>query len=257
MRLRGKPDTSVNITVSRAGEAHPLSFDLVRQNVQVHSVRSRLLEPGFAYVRITQFSETTGADLRKALEELRERNDGSDLDGLVLDLRNNPGGVLDAAVEVSDDFLEEGVIVSASGRGRDANFRHEAREGDLLGGAPMVVLVNGGSASASEIVAGALKDHKRATIMGSQTFGKGSVQTVMPLSNGRAIKLTTSRYFTPSGLSISGEGITPDIVLADVTGQAAAPAVTPPPPPREDPDQALTRALSFLKQDAGLQTQVR
>lgn len=212
-RLRGPPGTPVNVTVSRPGEAKTLSFDLVRNHVQVHSVRADLLEPGYAYVRISQFSDTTGSDLRQALAGMRERPGGAELRGLVLDLRNNPGGVLEAAVEVSDDFLPAGLIVSASGRGSDSNFRHEAQAGDLMAGAPIVVLVNGGSASASEIVAGALQDNHRATIMGSQTFGKGSVQTVMPLSDGRAIKLTTSRYYTPSGHSINGAGIVPDILL--------------------------------------------
>jgi carboxyl-terminal processing protease len=253
MRLRGQPGTSVNITVERVGEPAPLSFDLVRSNVQVHSVRSRLLEPGFGYVRITQFSETTGADLRQAVADIRGGVKGG-LKGLVLDLRNNPGGVLDAAVEVSDDFLEQGVIVTASGRGRESNFRHEAHAGDLLDGAPMVVLVNGGSASASEIVAGALQDNKRATIIGSRTFGKGSVQTVMPLSNGRAIKLTTSRYFTPSGVSITGAGITPDIVLAEAAPAEPAPVTPPPAPAADPPDAVLDRALDVLKAGPALQT---
>jgi carboxyl-terminal processing protease len=209
-RLRGRPGTHVGIAVAREGVAKPLAFDLVRGNVQVHSVRSQMLEAGIAYVRISSFSETTFADMRRALAELRKAKK-TDLKGLVLDLRNNPGGVLDAAVDVSDALLDSGVIVTASGRGPEANFRHEARPGDLMEGAPIVVLVNGGSASASEIVAGALQDNKRATILGSQTFGKGSVQTVMPLSDGEAIKLTTSRYFTPSGKSINGQGITPDV----------------------------------------------
>jgi carboxyl-terminal processing protease len=255
MRLRGTPGTKVAITVTRAGTATPLAFELMRSNVQVHSVRSRLLEPGYGYVRISQFSETTGGDLRQALQDIRGKDAAASLRGLVLDLRNNPGGVLDAAVEVSDDFLDSGVIVTASGRGRESNFRHEAHAGDLLAGAPIVVLVNGGSASASEIVAGALQDNKRATIVGSQTFGKGSVQTVMPLSNGRAIKLTTSRYFTPSGVSINGAGITPDIVLAEAPA-AAAPA-TPAAPPKPDgavPDAALDKALILLKQAPALQT---
>lgn len=213
-RLRGKPGTRVRIEVERKAHPEPLTFELVRSNVQVHSVRARLLEPGFGYVRISHFSETTDKDLRRALADLRQ-DGGGPLRGLVLDLRNNPGGVLDAAVAVSDEFLEGGIIVTASGRAREANFRHEARPGDVLNGAPVVVLVNGGSASASEIVAGALQDHRRATILGVQTFGKGSVQTVMPLSDGRAIKLTTSRYYTPSGDSINGRGITPDILLED------------------------------------------
>jgi carboxyl-terminal processing protease len=207
----------------------------------MHSVRARLLEPGFGYLRISQFSETTDADLREALAGLVRKAGAARLRGLVLDLRNNPGGVLDAAVEVSDDFLDSGVIVTASGRGLDANFRHEARPGDLLEGAPIVVLVNGGSASASEIVAGALKDNRRAVIMGTRTFGKGSVQTLMALSNGDAIKLTTSRYFTPSGASINGQGITPDIVLEDAGAPVQAPAA----------DLALDRALGILREGGG------
>ncbi len=253
-RLRGSPGTQVNITVSRPGEAKTLSFDLVRSNVQVHSVRADLLEPGYGYVRISQFSETTGGDLRRALADIRKRPGGTELRGLVLDLRNNPGGVLEAAVEVSDDFLPGGVIVTASGRGSDSNFRHEARAGDLLYGAPIVVLVNSGSASASEIVAGALQDNRRATIMGSQTFGKGSVQTVMPLSDGRAIKLTTSRYYTPSGQSINGAGITPDILLEDEPAVAetdgAAGYGTP-------GDLAVSRALTVLKSGIGATAQTR
>jgi carboxyl-terminal processing protease len=251
-RLRGPPGTPVNVTVSRAGESRTLSFDLVRGNVQVHSVRAEVLEPGYGYVRISQFSETTGGDLRKALADISRRAQGKALRGLVLDLRDNPGGVLEAAVEVSDDFLQEGVIVTASGRGSDSNFRHEARAGDLVDGAPIVVLVNGGSASASEIVAGALKDNRRATVLGSQTFGKGSVQTVMPLSNGRAIKLTTSLYYTPSGESIDGAGIAPDVVLDEsasvgAAGEDQAPTATPQPPAA---DPAVARALSMLKTQA-------
>ena len=170
---------------------------------------ANLLETDYGYVRISHFSDTTYADMRDALDELRHDNHGQ-LKGLLLDLRNNPGGVLDAAVDVSDAFLDSGTIVSASGRAVDASFRHEATEGDLVDGARMVVLVNKGSASASEIVAGALQDNNRALIAGVRTFGKGSVQTVIPLSSGRAIKLTTSLYFTPSGVSIHGEGISPD-----------------------------------------------
>ncbi|MCK6371944.1 MAG: S41 family peptidase [Gammaproteobacteria bacterium] len=238
-RLRGEPGTPVNVTVSRSGDARTRSFDLVRSNVRVHSVRVELLEPGYAYLRISQFSDSTGSDVRKALGELRDRPGGAALYGLVLDLRNNPGGVLEAAVDVSDEFLASGVIVTASGRGSEANFRHEATTGDLMQGAPMVVLVNNGSASAAEIVAGALKDNQRATIMGSQTFGKGSVQTVMPLSDGRAIKLTTSRYYTPSGLSINGEGITPDVLLDEQSTNSDSRATV------DDP--AVVQALGLLK----------
>jgi carboxyl-terminal processing protease len=211
-RMRGAPGTKVRVGITRAGIDQPLSFELTRASVLVHSVKQEMLEPGYAYVRITQFSETTGADLRTALATLRTEAHGR-LKGLVLDLRNNPGGVLEAAVTVSDAFLEDGIIVTASGRTPESRFEMDATPGDLIEGAPIVVLVNAGSASASEIVAGALKDHDRATLIGQTTFGKGSVQTVMPLSDGRAIKLTTSRYFTPSGASIQSKGITPDVVL--------------------------------------------
>ncbi|MEO0997396.1 MAG: S41 family peptidase [Pseudomonadota bacterium] len=208
-RMRGKPGSRVTLAVLRDGIAEPLTFNLTRAYVRVVSARETLLEPDYGYVRVSQFSETTARDLRKALKRLRGVNDGP-LQGLVLDLRNNPGGVLDAAVQVSDHFLEDGVIVSANGRSDHSRFTHTARRGDLLDGAELVVLVNEGSASASEIVAGALQDQGRATIVGTTTFGKGSVQTVMPLSDGNAVKLTTSRYYTPSGVSIHGTGIRPD-----------------------------------------------
>lgn len=212
LRMRGPAGSRVWLTLAREGVSGPLAFDLQRSAVEVHSVHFRVLDAGVAYVRIAQFTDTTARDLRRAITSLRRETAGG-LQGLVLDLRDNPGGVLEAAVEVADCFLEQGLIVTASGRTRDATFRHEAAPGDLLAGAPLVVLVNGGSASASEIVAGALKDHRRAAIAGTRTFGKGSVQTVMPLSEGRAIKLTTSRYFTPSGVSIQGRGILPDVDL--------------------------------------------
>lgn len=212
-RMRGKAGTSVKVTVKRAGAEAPFDFVLERSNVQVHSVKSELLEPGYGYVRITHFSETTGVDLNKAIATLKSASPHGKLNGLVLDLRNNPGGVLEAAVAVSDAFIDDGPIVTANGRAPDSKFEMDATPGDQLDGADLVVLVNAGSASASEIVAGALKDHARATLIGRTTFGKGSVQTVMPLSDGRAIKLTTSRYYTPSGASIQQKGITPDIVV--------------------------------------------
>jgi carboxyl-terminal processing protease len=212
-RMRGKAGTNVKVTVKRTGTEAPVDFVLERSNVQVHSVKSELLEPGYGYVRITHFSETTGGDLNKAIASLKSASPHGKLNGLVLDLRNNPGGVLEAAVAVSDAFIDEGPIVTANGRAPDSKFEMDATPGDQLDGADLVVLVNAGSASASEIVAGALKDHARATLIGRTTFGKGSVQTVMPLSDGRAIKLTTSRYYTPSGASIQQKGITPDIVV--------------------------------------------
>ncbi|MGI9290485.1 MAG: S41 family peptidase [Gammaproteobacteria bacterium] len=210
--MRGKPGTMVELHVLREDDPEPYSFNVMRSNVQLRSVRYELLENEIGYLRITHFSETTRKDMRKALKKLRKENK-QPLDGLILDLRNNPGGVLEAAVDVSDGFLNGGLIVKAIGRGHDSNFSHSARNGDLINGAQMVVLVNEGSASAAEIVAGALKDNDRATIAGTKTFGKGSIQTVMPLSNGRAIKLTTSRYFTPNGDSIHGSGIDPDVVI--------------------------------------------
>jgi carboxyl-terminal processing protease len=210
--MRGRNGSLVRLSVQRAGSCQPLEFTVRRAEVEVHSVAHAELEPGFGYVRITHFSETTGEDLNRAVS-LLQRGTPHGLKGLVLDLRNNPGGVLEAAVDVSDAFLDSGVIVTAEGRTPDSRFRMEATPGDLLDGAPIVVLVNGGSASAAEIVAGALKDHHRALLVGHTTYGKGSVQTVMPLAHGRALKITTSRYFTPSGESIQKKGIVPDIVV--------------------------------------------
>ena len=211
-RMRGQEGTSVKIGILREGSAEPLQFTLKRSRVELRSVKAELLEPGLGYLRISQFSETTGDDVEAALKDLRKRN-GSALKGLVLDLRNNPGGVLEAAVSVSDTFLDAGVIVTAKGRTPESKFEMDATPGDALNGAPIVILVNGGSASAAEIVAGALKDNHRATLMGRTTFGKGSVQTVIPLAGNRAIKLTTSLYYTPSGISINHRGIAPDIEL--------------------------------------------
>jgi carboxyl-terminal processing protease len=213
-RMRGKAGTEVKISIARADQKDPLEFMLSRASVQVHSVREQLLEGGVGYVRISHFSETTTQDLERSLATLKKKN-SAPLSGLVLDLRNNPGGVLEAAVGVSDVFLEDGVIVTANGRAADARFEMDARPGDALEGAPIVLLVNGSSASASEIVAGALQDHHRATLLGRQTYGKGSVQTVVPLSDGHAIKLTTSKYFTPSGASIHEKGIKPDVIVEE------------------------------------------
>lgn len=210
--MRGKPGTKITLTVLREGEQKPLKITITRDVIKVASVKSRMLDPGYGYVRISQFQSRTGEDLEKAVDDLRREN-GAPLKGAVLDLRNNPGGVLSAAVAVSDAFLTKGIIVYTEGRLEDAQLKFNAKPKDLLDGAPLVVLVNGGSASASEIVAGALQDHKRAIVMGTQTFGKGSVQTILPMENGSALKLTTARYFTPRGTSIQAAGITPDIVL--------------------------------------------
>ena len=221
-RMRGQEGTAVRIGIERAGQSEPLQFTLKRQRVELHSVRANLEEPGYGYVRIAEFSDSTGAEVHAAIADLRHRN-GAPLKGLVLDLRDNPGGVLEAAVAVADAFLDRGVIVTARGRTPDSRFEMDATPGDELKGAPLVVLVNGGSASAAEIVAGALQDNHRATLMGRTTFGKGSVQTIMPLTADTALKLTTSLYFTPSGASINHKGIVPDIQLprADVAAAGA------------------------------------
>jgi carboxyl-terminal processing protease len=206
--LRGEPGSTVTLAIQRDGVDETLDFDIIRRLINVNSVRSRELEPGYGYVRISQFQTRTGRDLEGALAELQKDNA---LTGLVLDLRNNPGGVLQASVAVADTFLEEGLIVYTEGRKPSATLRYSAAGADRLAGAPLAVLINHGSASASEIVAGALQDHGRALIIGTPSFGKGSVQTVVPLDNNRAIKLTTALYFTPSGRSIQEKGIQPDI----------------------------------------------
>lgn len=206
--MRGKPGTDVTLTVVREHQPKPLEITITRAIIKITSVKQRILEPGFGYIRITQFQVHTGDNVVKAIDKLQQQHA---LKGLVLDLRNNPGGVLNAAVEVSDAFLSEGLIVYTNGRLPNSELRFNATSSDPSKGVPLVVLINGGSASASEIVAGALQDHHRAVILGSQSFGKGSVQTVLPLTNDSALKLTTARYYTPSGRSIQAEGITPDI----------------------------------------------
>ncbi|RLU01893.1 S41 family peptidase [Ketobacter sp.] len=210
--MRGKPGSDIVLTIIRAGVDKPLEITVTRAVIQVQSVKGRLLESNYGYVRLSQFQINTGGDMIKLLEKLKKQNQ-SDLKGLVLDLRNNPGGVLQAAVDVSDAFIDDGLVVYTQGRLPDSDMKFRASPGDQLNGIPIVVLVNGGSASASEIVAGALQDHSRAVIMGTTTFGKGSVQTVLPLHNNRALKLTTARYYTPSGRSIQAQGIEPDIVV--------------------------------------------
>jgi carboxyl-terminal processing protease len=212
-RMRGPAGSSVRLSVRRDDARELLDFSLRRANVEVRSVAQQPLEPGYGFLRITGFSETTADDVARAVAHLK-RDDPHGLKGLVIDLRNNPGGVLEASVAVADAFLEHGLIVSADGRTADSQFRMDATAGDLIEGAPIVVLVNGGSASAAEILAGALKDHGRAELVGHKTYGKGSVQTVMPLSHGGALKLTTSLYYTPSGASIHEKGILPDILIA-------------------------------------------
>ena len=210
--MRGKPGSIINLMIVRDGKDKPFKVAIKRDIIQVKSVKQRILEPGYGYVRITSFQAKTTDALLEGIETLKKENKGK-LRGLVLDLRNNPGGVLNAAVGVSDAFLDSGKIVYTEGRVADAKMEYSAQKGDVVENAPMVVLVNQGSASASEIVAGALKDHKRALILGQKTFGKGSVQTVLQLDEKTAVKLTTARYFTPSGRSIQAEGIAPDIEL--------------------------------------------
>lgn len=208
--MRGLPGTSVTITIMRSAFDKPQPFALEREIIKVKSVKSKTLQDGFGYIRLAQFQEHSGEDLGKALDNLREENNGS-LQGLVLDLRNNPGGLLDQAVEVSDQFISEGLIVYTEGREDDAQMQFSAMRGGTEPNYPMVVLINGGSASASEIVAGALQDHGRAVIMGSQSFGKGSVQTIIPLTDDSGLRLTTAKYYTPNGTSIQARGIIPDV----------------------------------------------
>jgi len=223
-RLRGKPGSKITLTIMHEGSDKLVDMPLVRELISVSSVKVRELEPGYAYIRISQFQDDTAADLQKKLGELVTRNGPQK--GAVLDLRNNPGGLLTAAVAVGDDFLDSGVIVTTRGRLPDANMSFSAHPGDLLGGAPMIVLTNHGTASAAEIVSGALKDNHRALTMGQRSFGKGVVQTVLPLDADHAVKITTARYYTPNGTSIQAEGIKPDIALADLAvSQADHPPV--------------------------------
>ncbi len=210
-KMRGEVGTSIRLTIIRQG-GDPFDVVLKRAVIEVKSVRWELEEGGFGYVRISSFSEKTDSGLRDALAALQKATDNK-LSGIVLDLRNNPGGLLDQAISVSDDFLEKGEVVSTRGRDPDAAERWNAEAGDLIDGKPIMVLINGGSASASEIVAGALQDHHRAILLGTRSFGKGSVQTIVPIPNHGAIRLTTARYYTPSGRSIQGKGIDPDIVV--------------------------------------------
>jgi len=213
--MRGKPGTDITLTVIREGEERPLKITITRAIIKVKSIKARIMEESYGYIRISQFQSKTGNDLDKAVKKLKKDSKGK-LKGVILDLRNNPGGVLNAAVEVSDAFISRGLIVYTEGRADETRIKFNATSGDVISGAPMVVLVNGGSASASEIVAGALQDHQRAVIMGSKSFGKGSVQTIIPMEQQTAVKLTTALYYTPSGRSIQAEGIEPDIKLENV-----------------------------------------
>jgi carboxyl-terminal processing protease len=214
--MRGKPGSPIKLMVVREGKDKPFEVTIVRDKIRVKSVKPKTVEAGYGYIRITQFQQRTGSDLLAAIKKLNKENDNK-LKGMVLDLRNNPGGLLDAAVDVTDAFIESGkIVVSVKGRNKDNHDIRRSKSSDQIKGIPLVVLVNGGSASASEIVAGALQDHKRAIIMGTQSFGKGSVQSVVPLGNNAGLKLTTARYYTPSGRTIQAKGIKPDIILDNI-----------------------------------------
>lgn len=216
-RLRGPKGSKVTISIHRTGWTELKEITIIRDVIPLHSVKSRILEPGYPYIRIINFQSKTTKDFQKALKKLAKEGE---IKGLVLDLRNNPGGLLDQAVKVADIFIDEGIIVSTKGRIKEQNMVFNAHDNGDRYDFPMIVLVNEGSASASEIVAGALRDHKRALILGAQTFGKGSVQTIIPMSNGAGLRLTTARYYTPSGISIQATGITPDIVIPTVMASA-------------------------------------
>ncbi len=223
-KMRGPVNTKIRLKIMRKGQDKPIEVTIVRDIIRVRSVRARTEGDDVAFIRITQFNEQTTDGLKKALSDMQSQIGVDKLKGYVVDMRNNPGGLLDQAISVSDAFLERGEIVSTRGRNAEETQRFNARAGDLTKGKPVIVLINGGSASASEIVAGALQDHKRATVVGTRSFGKGSVQTIIPLGSGNgALRLTTARYFTPSGTSIQAKGIKPDIeVLQDVPEEMKA-----------------------------------
>jgi carboxyl-terminal processing protease len=254
-RMRGKPGSKVTISIVREGWTEAKDFPIVREQIRVQSVKNQQLEPGIEYIRLRQFQEQTSGDLEAALEKYSK--DGK-IQGLILDLRNNPGGLLTSSVEVTEKFIDSGrLVVYTEGRVRNQNMRFQANSKRVYSDFPMVVLINQGSASASEIVAGALQDWGRAVVIGTQSFGKGSVQTIIPLSDGSGLRLTTAKYYTPKGRSIHGKGVTPDIIVeqpkppAPVAG--AAPEAPVPPPATDNPqellkrDVQLQRALDLLK----------
>lgn len=247
--MRGVSGSTVTLTIRRAGADGLRNFVLRRAKVEVHSVSWQSLAPGYGYVRIEDFSDTTPDEVTAAVSNLQRDNHGG-LRGLVLDLRDNPGGVLESGAAVADDFLNAGVILTAEGRTPDARFEMDATPGDLMNGAPIVVLVNSGTASAAEIVSAALKDHGRALLIGHKTYGKGTVQTVIPLEYGGAVKLTTSRYFTPSGGSVQGKGIVPDIVEDSPEHQPADVMTAKDAPSLQSRDAEVQLALSTLQHEA-------
>ena len=213
--MRGKPGSKITLTIVREGENKPFEISIVRDIITVENIKTETIEPGFIYIRISNFQTHTVDDLKKGLIKLKNENNNN-IKGLILDLRNNPGGLLNAAVGVSDLFLNNGLIVYTEGRIKDSKLKFNAKPSEMLKDTPIIILVNGGSASASEIVAGALQDHKRAVIMGEKTFGKGSVQTILPMNDRTALKLTTARYYTPSGRSIQASGIEPDMIVKNI-----------------------------------------
>ena len=213
--MRGKPGSKITLTIVREGENKPFEISIVRDIITVENIKTETIEPGFTYIRISNFQTHTVDDLKKGLMKLKNENNNN-IKGLILDLRNNPGGLLNAAVGVSDLFLNNGLIVYTEGRIKDSKLKFNAKPSEMLKDTPIIILVNGGSASASEIVAGALQDHKRALIMGEKTFGKGSVQTILPMNDRTALKLTTARYYTPSGRSIQVSGIEPDMIVKNI-----------------------------------------
>ena len=213
--MRGKPGSEITLTIVREGENKPFEISIVRDIITVENIKTETIEPGFTYIRISNFQTHTVDDLKKGLIKLKNENNNN-IKGLILDLRNNPGGLLNAAVGVSDLFLNNGLIVYTEGRIKDSKLKFNAKPSEMLKDTPIIILVNGGSASASEIVAGALQDHKRAVIMGEKTFGKGSVQTILPMNDRTALKLTTARYYTPSGRSIQASGIEPDMIVKNI-----------------------------------------
>jgi len=251
-QMRGERGTSIRLTIRREGEQRPVEISITRDVIRPQVVRYRLEGNDVAYIRVTSFNEQTDTNLRRAMTALRQQA-GNNLKGVVLDLRNNPGGLLDQAVQVADDMLEQGEIVSTRARRPEDAQRWNARAGDITGGLPIVVLVNGGSASASEIVAGALQDHRRAVVIGTRSFGKGSVQTVMPLGgNNGAIRLTTARYYTPSGRSIQSTGIEPDIEVRAARQDPQTASATPPSREREADLRRALRAEGSTTQSAAV-----
>src|SRR6187401_229092 len=238
-KMRGPVNTKIKLTIMRKGQDKPVEVSITRDVIRVRSVRSQVEGEDIGYIRLTQFNEQTTEGLKKAIADIGAKISDDKLKGYVLDLRNNPGGSLDQAISVSDAFLQKGEIVSTRGRNAEETQRFNARAGDLTKSKPLIVLINGGSASASEIVAGALQDHKRATVIGTRSFGKGSVQTIIPLGSNGAIRLTTARYYTPSGRSIQAKGIEPDIVVE----QELPPELQTKAPPRSPSEATLPRHL--------------